>query len=221
MLVGQHSTGGVTRGRSRPCISPRFLSYTAHTIDLARRTSCAAAWRGAHARTPRAPQYLSTDGVPCPVPGRRRSGPRRLALSEDCPLRPPRTRGQSRDSRFCGRSGLWTLTLSGSWQTGRPIVHLTGVWASRRFSRQADSERSVTGGQVMHGLHGRLDHLEGDRSLRCDLHPPLVFRPPQRLLLVVPEGGEVSAPHSQIPSRCAITSTWSLSYVMRVRSRNA
>ena len=139
--------GGVTRGRSRPCMSPRSLPCTAHTTDLERRTPRAAARRRAHAKTPRAPQYLSTDGVRCPVLGRRRSGRRRLALSQDCLLRPPRTRGQSCDSRSV--LTLWSLDVDAlrfaCRQAVRPIVHRSGVRASRRFSRQADSEHSVTG----------------------------------------------------------------------------
>ena len=119
MLVGDIRRGVVTRGRFRPCMSPRSLPCTAQTICLERRTSRAAAHWGAHVRTRRAPSHLCTDGVPGPTPKRRRSAPRRLTLSQDPHLHPPRTRGQRCDSRVRRRSGLRMLTRSGSGVLGR------------------------------------------------------------------------------------------------------
>ena len=122
MLVGPHSTRRVSLAGDfdrvcRPVLSrvrpKRFPSHEERHVQ--------GLGRVLHLKTPRAPSHLCTDGVPCPVPRRRRSGPRRLALSQAPHLRPPRTRGQTCDSRVRRRSGLRMLTFSGSRAGTQPL----------------------------------------------------------------------------------------------------
>ena len=46
------------------------------------------------------------------------------------------------------------------------------------FGSHDGGERSVTDGEVIHGLHRRLDHLEGDLPIRGDRQIPRGGRPP-------------------------------------------
>ena len=181
-LVGPPSTGSVTRRRSRPCMSPPPRPCTAQTIHLARRSPRAAAWRGVASQARAKP--LDWSGLE--RPDAQQGGWARVGTvpSGQHHERPVQAHADPhRSSRpECGYR---------SRPTSRIGMHPVG-----------HAERSVTGGQVIHGLHRRLDHLEGDLPIRCDRQLPLLGGPFQHLLVVIPEGCEVSAPR-----RAALSNT--------------
>ena len=107
------------------------------------------------------------------------------------------TRRQRRQSKLCPRvRGGRRRRSSHGARRRRPLLLRWGCLVRRTaVYMSCPAERSITGGQVIHGLHGRLDHLEGDLSVRDHLRLLIGCRPPQHLLVVVPKGREVSAAH--------------------------